>query len=402
MIPEAAESDYGGTLPVRFLFMAMGDASAEDGFYAAAKGAFMLVIDQYILGFATLGDLYDTLRGAAVKKLKDRSELLSSLFDEFDALVDGEIDQLSSYFEGQYEQEIEEFINDNGYDPRYYHPGEDDYDKDDPRYHDALAEHLPNFMSEWSDYISMEPDGSLSSENHGVEIMMQTYLDGIEEAFGFLDDFYADFDKQDNFYMKDGITGLHINVGMTGTIEDSDKQYNFVKGYLFLNESGEEDMYRGRAGKGLGERRQLSQWTGGIKDRALSEMGKYVHFEKENGRDPFAGMGDDIRKSLKSGEISKIEELLSNAVLAAAQKGNVKYTGFNISYAGPEGKVTYDDHGNEKRGSKLVEFRYPGGIITEEVVRDLTLYYCHLVYVMLEPRSKQKEYISKLTKLLLV
>jgi len=69
----------------------------------------------------------------------------------------------------------------------------EDYDKDDPRYHDALTEHLPNFMSEWSDYISMEPDASLSGENYGVEIMMQTYLDGIEEAFGFLDDLYNHF-----------------------------------------------------------------------------------------------------------------------------------------------------------------------------------------------------------------
>ena len=230
----------------------------------------------------------------------------------------------------------------------------------DPRA--LLAEHLPNFMREYEDKLKFEDDQSLQN---GVEFSMDNpmYMTGIDEAFRFLELFFSDLNKQNNFRM-DRRTGLHTNIGY---LKDGKPvgSYNVTKALLALN----HDF----AMKGF-EKRKGSRWAGDIKEVILKSLGQ------------------DFAKSRPSTLKDTVEKLKNHPNLRRALRDidlqvqnlvpyNPKAFGFNIAYI--------DDR-------KYIEFRYPGGTEpTLEKMKEATLYYCHLVRQAADPEYKKREYYKK-------
>ena len=230
----------------------------------------------------------------------------------------------------------------------------------DPRA--LLAEYLPNFMREYEDKLKFEDDQSLQN---GVEFSMDNpmYMTGIDEAFRFLELFFSDFNKQNNFRM-DRRTGLHTNIGY---LKDGKPVgfYNVTKALLALN----HDF----AMKGF-ENRKGSRWASDIKEVILKSLGQ--------------GFAESRPSTLKD----TVEKLKNHPNLPRALRDidlqvqnlvpyNPKAFGFNIAYI--------DDR-------EYIEFRYPGGYEpTLEKMKEATLYYCHLVRQAADPEYKKREYYKK-------
>ena len=137
----------------------------------------------------------------------------------------------------------------------------------DRRYRAALAKYLPTFYPRWGDEIKVEQESFFDSgPGEGLEFSMKKYLNGIDEAFEFIDMFYKDFSNQEFFHMSEA-TGMHINIGYKGVGGDADGggDFNLIKGYLFLNE-------KERARKGLSPHRTESHWAAALASGAKSEL----------------------------------------------------------------------------------------------------------------------------------
>lgn len=309
-------------------------------------------------GYTSVNDLTnigtDLYRGSPI--LEEMAGLLEKAAENY-------VDETSQAQYDEYQSDPVDYLDNMGYEWDES-LDEDDYHNDDD-FETLLWEHLPNFMRKWHSSLKFEPDGSL---DNGIEFSMDNppFMTGLEEAFEFLEDFYEDYERQDNFEMNSS-TGLHTNVGMLDAEGDRKDDYNLVKALLYTNHKF--------ATKGMGmSDRQFNRWVGDIKTKARAEIGDTIN--RRDRRDKLE------YPTLEPTELmNQLESDLTHAILGAA-RSNPKGVGFNIGYINTRG---------------YVEFRYPGGEeATLENMKNATLYYAHIVKTALDPRYKRKDYIKKL------
>ena len=233
-----------------------------------------------------------------------------------------------------------------------------------------LEEHLPNFWSKWGETLDTKPDLSLP-RNHNVELVNSTpmYMDGLDEAFEFLEDFFDDFDAQDNFKFTSE-TGLHTNIGYLRTDDEGRKHemndYNVLKGLLFLNHEFALKNFEERKGSG---------WAGDLKVDVIKKIQDL--FQKEK-----LGADKRLTQTWLSRNFDLFEKTINDVVLKYSKSmKNPKSIGFNITYV-------------KSRG--YIEFRYPGNEVTYEKMKDATLYYAHIVKAAADDDYKKEEYMKKL------
>jgi hypothetical protein len=224
-----------------------------------------------------------------------------------------------------------------------------------------FSEHFPYFYYRHGCDLKFEPDESL---DNGIEFSPWTWFDGLDEAFEFLDDFYEEYNNQDVFYFSD-TTGLHINLS-NGTKKP---KFNFIKGLLFLNEDYALKDYPERVGNR--HSRPIKKEFNKLLKKDLSNKGcNYLH---------------SLLKSIKEDNAKLAESYLNDLIKKVLTKHNKDDLGFNLNKA-EEG---------------YVEFRYPGGLVSQEQIINSTLYYSKLVELMLNKELDQKRYFKKLTSLLI-
>ena len=372
-----------GRLVKEYIF----DYRASDNLFMPNKASLSPVtamdLLQELTSPETVDDIYDFVSNSFFKTFfgDERIEYLTfediasaTVSDSYDNTIVAEI---LEYIQGEARQRVEDaaegeadeyaddpvsYLADMGVDEESYafdlFDGSSAYG--DPRA--LLAEHLPNFMREYEDKLKFEDDQSLQN---GVEFSMDNpmYMTGIDEAFRFLELFFSDLNKQNNFRM-DRRTGLHTNIGY---LKDGKPvgSYNVTKALLALN----HDF----AMKGF-ENRKGSRWASDIKEVILKSLGQ--------------GFAESRPSTLKD----TVEKLKNHPNLPRALRDidlqvqnlvpyNPKAFGFNIAYI--------DDR-------KYIEFRYPGGTEpTLEKMKEATLYYCHLVRQAADPEYKKREYYKK-------
>jgi hypothetical protein len=228
---------------------------------------------------------------------------------------------------------------------------------------EIFASAFPNFWSKWGSDLYITEDGSL---DRGIEVVHGSYLGSIEEAMEFLDDFYAEYNKQTVFMFDEERTGLHTNVGYKGNSYTDD--WNLFKAYLFLNESF--------ATRGFEDRLDNS-YSGPIKKIIEN------YLEGQLGQ-PLDSMNYNVREIImKIAEknpdfFSSIEESMNNIIHSQAAR-STQYSGFSVR-------------------SNRVEFRYPGGEMNKADLKSATMYYCYLVELATNPEYKRREYLLKAVK----
>lgn len=227
---------------------------------------------------------------------------------------------------------------------------------------DFFASAFPNFWNKWGSDLDIVEDGSLKM---GIEVVHGSYLKSIEEAMEFLDDFYADYNKQTVFMFHD-TTGLHTNIGYKGNYNTED--WNLFKAYLFLNESF--------ATRGF-ENRIYNRYSGPVK--------KIIeNYLKNQLKQPLDNMNFNVRSIIKQiaeknpNFFSEIEESMNNIIENQSARG-AAYSGFTIR-------------------SNRIEFRYPGGEMNKADLKSATMYYCYLVELATNPEYKRRDYLLKAVK----
>ena len=206
--------------------------------------------------------------------------------------------------------------------------------------------------------INTETDNSLTDTSYytGVEMVPEDYFNGITHAFQFLDDFYAMYNKQKQFFFSKK-TGLHINIGYKGVT-----QWNVVKGYLLLND---DFSY-----KGFEDRKQshyAASFKQEFKDKAAIKLMK-----------KFPEMNSIIYKT----NITEIESILTDVIKSIARARGDKHIGFNI---------------NKLDTMNYVEFRYPGGVLSIDAIKGATINYCNIIQAMADPNYRRVNYFNKLS-----
>lgn len=208
--------------------------------------------------------------------------------------------------------------------------------------------------------INMDMDMN-QSRVKGIEMKNKTYFNGINKAFEFLDEFYLVLKNKE--FKQTNTTGTHINIGY-----NNDNDWNILKGYLLLN----EDF----AFKGF-ENRKGSEFTGSYRKLFNYEVKKYI---KNKFGEEYRVNHLEIRDN-----IAIFEKDLNNILISIIKKIGEKKVGFNIN----------------KLKSNYIEFRYPGGSIQKDTLKEQTLHYSNIVYLCKEPSYRRKDYIKRLINLII-
>jgi len=344
--------------------------------------------------------------------------------------------KISSYVIGSIEDTIESYVDEFMYQWERDNPLSDYYDQygfgfsgDEDElpevYENKVSEYLPRFYRRFGSELKFEPDGSLDNET-GLEFSMNTYLEGLQEAMEFLELFFSDYDSQDFFFMSKK-TGMHMNIGHKSVGGGESKDFNLIKGFLFLSEDVDQTskaLGKGkqpRAKKGLEPSRVASRWAEPLaptkKPYELPQeaksrfMADFVNssltnaynqgitsrtrsiFTKryESGKFDFSDLTNNFLESFKDDTDSELEGLFSKILFDGAVNIGPKNIGFNINYT--RGKSGDDD-------IKYVEFRFPGHEMTLETAKDLTMYYAYIIRHMVDKSYMKEEYAKKFVALL--
>lgn len=228
-----------------------------------------------------------------------------------------------------------------------------------------VEEFLPNFYDKWSEKMKFEIDSSL---DRGIEFSPLTYLNSISESINMINDFYDDFEKQ-NYWKFTEKTGLHINIGFNGV-----KDWNVLKGVLFLSDDISTSKNKiPYVFKGI-ERRISSKYAGSFK--------RLVFGKVSDEKDTF---------KVNKGNLSEVERYFNEYLFKLLDTDGYdsptyfKLYGFNIT--------------NLKKYN-YIEFRYPGGNISREVLIDKLFYFSYLCALMTKPEYKKEQYYKRLYKFL--
>jgi hypothetical protein len=224
------------------------------------------------------------------------------------------------------------------------------YEKDFLKYLTGKVRlHFPKLWRKYRNDMECVMDMTLDK---GIEIKQKTYIQGINNAIEFLNDFFAEFNSQ-TYWKFTPKTGLHINIGYIGR----GVKWNIVKGMVLL-----KDLKRGEI-------------PFVFKDM-IWRMN--THFTES----VFNQIEVD-KTQVDLSDIGRTERYLTSLINRTMKKLGYKHFGFNISKIKKE---------------KYVEFRYVGGVINENLIVNKMLYFCYIVYLMTTPDYKRREYLKALYK----
>lgn len=227
-----------------------------------------------------------------------------------------------------------------------------------------IEEYLPNFYKEYGDIMKYEYDMTLKK---GIEFSPKTYIKGINESLKLLKLFFKDFDEQNYWYMSER-TSIHINIG----IDNKNTDWNILKGIVFLKDWKDNKS-------------KLPFVFYDVPDRIESNF-NMSFIENINKIDEFRGKSIyDTLSSLDFSNVEKIENIFENIFWKMYYKLGDKAFGFNF-------KNIYKYN--------YIEFRYIGGNLNYEVMKEKLLYFSYIVYLMTHENYKRKEYSKKLFKLI--
>jgi hypothetical protein len=217
-----------------------------------------------------------------------------------------------------------------------------------------VKKHLPKFFNKWSKLLKFEIDNTLK---RGIEFSLSTYIRGIEKTAEIIDDFYEEFEMQNYWYMSKR-TGIHINIGV-----DYKADWNILKGFLMISDEGEQSF----AFKDM-EWRQKSMYT----QTFLPILKKDIETNRER-----------VMKHSQFQDLKSLEEFFSDYIINSLKEAGYKNYGFNIT---------------RTKRLNYVEFRYPGGEISKNILIDKLYYFCYIVHLMTDENYKRKDYLKKLYK----
>ena len=216
-----------------------------------------------------------------------------------------------------------------------------------------LELHLPNFYRKWYKILKFELDNTL---DRGIEFSPKKYLIGINKTIEYINDFYSDFIDQEYWKMTSK-TGIHINIGKINK-----ENWNILKGMLMISDLDEES-YIFKDMKWRIESNYTNSFLPKLKKEIISDK-KIISLEQFK-------------------NISILEEDLSNYILSKFDNDQYKNYGFNI---------------NRINRFNYVEFRYPGGQISNELIINKLYYFCYIVKLMTDEKFKRNDYLKKLYK----
>ena len=214
---------------------------------------------------------------------------------------------------------------------------------------DKAKEHLPNFYKKYKNEIDFVMDMTLDK---GLEIKQKTYIKGLNKSIIFLNDFFEDF-KNQTYWKFTKKTGLHINIGFV----DDNVQWNIVKGVILLKDIKKDDIpfvYKDMIW------RMNTHFTDSIFNQLKINKSK-----------------------IDLSDIETAEKYIQKSVESTMKKFGSKHFGFNIS---------------KLKSENYIEFRYVGGVVDKELIISKMLYFCYIVYLMINPLYKRKEYLKSLYK----
>ena len=191
----------------------------------------------------------------------------------------------------------------------------------------------------------------------GVEFSLKTYVNGIDKGVELVDDFYKEYELQDYWFMNER-TGLHVNIGV-----NYKAKWNIFKGLLLI--ADKDFVFKDM------EWRKISSYTKSL----LPKIKEEIDSNKEI-----------ITKNVNYNDLEGLREYFNKLLFEIWGKQEYKKAfGFNFTHI-PD--LNY------------VEFRYPGGDISREVLIDKLYYFCYIVYAMVDDKFKRKSYLKKLYKFL--
>ena len=153
-------------------------------------------------------------------------------------------------------------------------------------------------------------------------------------------------------------TGIHINIGV-----NYKANWNILKGFLMISDEGEQSF----TFKDM-EWRQKSLYT----QTFLPKLKKDISSDRER-----------VMKHSQFQDLKKMEEFFGKYILNRLEKHGYKNYGFNITRI---------------KNLNYVEFRYPGGKVSKDVLIDKLYYFCYVVYLMTDEKYKRREYLKKVYK----
>lgn len=214
---------------------------------------------------------------------------------------------------------------------------------------------FPQLFSKYK--LAIEEDMSLDC---GVEIKQQTYLKGLQTYISFVKDFYNEFIEQDLFVFT-AKTGLHVNIGYA---PEKATQFNFCKGFFFLNEVRKLDPNKPGLAYLQNPARVHNNYTQPWKLKVVN------HFK------------EIISKRFKSeAEVIAAIPSLENEFNDIIKKKVNHYYGFNIE--------------NYLDGKNYIEFRYLGHDVKETDLILSSLYYAYIIAVISDKDYKKDKYTKK-------
>lgn len=296
--------------------------------------------------------------------------------------LDNLMDEFSYFLENNWddEDEVEEYFNYKnfiGYDSKlnkkviklvvtcyYENVCKYGYDQNFSYVLKQYKKHLPNFYKKWNKTFKYELESDIE-KSRILEFSPKTYIEGIDKLLEQLDDFYNDFEKQD-YWIFNERTALHINVG----VKNRDLVWNPIKGLLMMS-----DMNRDKkvpfVFKGIMHRLN-NMFCSSLLDEIKSKLSTT---SKERNY-----LLDNINK-LDIHNLKEFEDFFNPFLIKANNDFYIKNFGI---------KITEIENG-------YVEFRFIGGDIDIETIKDKLLYYCYIVYLMTNDYRKE-DYHKRLYK----
>lgn len=211
------------------------------------------------------------------------------------------------------------------------------------------------FYEKYKNILKFEIDNTLE---RGIELSNLTYFNSIDELINFIEDFYKHYESQ-NYWKFTERTGIHINIGIKEI-----KDYNIIKGLLFLNDTGEEPFVF----KNM-EWRQNSKFCGSLIWELFKDQSILLK----------------CQKLLKDQKIIDVEEILNKKLFEILKEKGYKNFGVNLV---PLKNFNY------------IEFRYAGGDIKMNDLIDKLLYFTYITYLMTNSDFDRELYLKKLYKFL--
>lgn len=250
---------------------------------------------------------------------------------------------------------------------------------------------FPKFYKKWGNNIKFEFEIDME-ETRILEISPITYLSGLNQCFEQLDDFYQEFKNQEIWRM-DTRTGLHVNVG----VSHKDIKWNPIKGMLMMSDMNRKDKIP-YVFKNI-TWRMNKMYTKSLLDAINRNLSGELKHDWENAdeeelrnlnfrhKKKLAGHKKFLRNNIDKLDLHNIgqtEEFLNGFLLKANKDFYIKELGIKLV------ELEYEPG--------YVEFRYVGGEVELELLKDKVLYFCYIVYLMTNEEYKKQDYHKKLYK----